>query len=207
MMRAVTVLTPLPMRLNLSAALLLGALALPGLGQSAFAAGFEPSFYLVGHKVQLNGKGTAGVQQQPGSYEAGLYLVKPSRSLNEALASPGPKRLQLQVLRELESEQLGRVISQAISANLPQGELGACLAGIARIGEAFGAKKRLKPGDQISLDGVQTQGTHISINGERVGTVEGPAFFSCVLKGYLGEQPKDPALKKALLSPVPPAKK
>lgn len=185
--------------------LLLPLLVLPGLlsAQTAKPAAFEESFYLVGHKVRLNGTGVGQVDQAEG-YKAGLYLVKPARSLFEALASPGPKRLQLQMLKDMPSNQLGMLLSQTMSNSLTGAELSGCLPGLATIGEAFGARKKLVAGDLLSLDGVMSQGTHIHINGEKVGTVPGPAFFECLLKGYLADKPKDAGLKKALLNPVAP---
>lgn len=163
-------------------------------------ASFEPTFYLVGHKVKLNGVGSGEIDQTK-SFAAGLYLVKPARSLSEAMASPGPKRLELRMLREINSQQLGKLLSNTLSSNVPRAELSACLSGLAQIGEAFGAKKRLASGDQFSLDSVMGQGTHIVINGERVGQIKGPEFFGCILKAYLGDQPVDTALRKALLTP------
>ncbi len=190
------------MRLHALAFAVLASTALPLLAQVAKPAAFEPSFYLVGHKVKLNGTGVAQVDQAEG-YKAGLYLVKPARSLDEALASPGPKRLQLQILKDMPANQLGLLLSQAMSANVGGAELSACMPGLATIGEAFGARKKLVAGDLISLDGVMGQGAHIFVNGEKLGTVPGPAFFECLLKGYLGPKPKDVDLKKSLLNPQP----
>jgi Chalcone isomerase-like len=179
-------------------------LALPGLlcAQPSKPA-FEDSFYLVGHKVKLNGTGMGQVEQVEG-YKAGLYLVKPARSLFEALSSPGPKRLQFQIMREMPSNQLGLLLSQTLSNSLTGAELSGCMPGLATIGEAFGARKKLAMGDLLALDGVMSQGTHIFINGEKIGTIAGPAFFECLLKGYLGDKPKDPGLKKSLLNPPSP---
>lgn len=182
--------------------LLLSLLVLSGQSSAQASAAFEPSFYLVGHKVRLNGTGNGRLEQNE-AYKAGLYLAKPARSLDEALASPGPKRLQIQVLKELPSNQLGLLLSQTMNANLTGADLSGCLPGLASIGEAFGAKKKLAAGDLINLDGVMSQGTQITINGEKVGSTKGPAFFECVLKGYLGPKAQDPALKKALLNPQP----
>lgn len=163
---------------------------------------FDTSFYLMGHKVNLNGV-AAGQVEQARAYTAALYLVKPARTVGEALASPGPKRLQLQLQREISSQQLGSLLSRTLQANLPPTELSVCLPGLAQIGELMSAKKRLNPGDQLLFDGVMSQGTHITINGERVGLIKGAAFFDCLLKGYLGPQAVDPGLRQGLLSPRP----
>ncbi len=166
------------------------------------AVNFVPSFFLVGHKVKLNGLPAAGSDQSQ-TYAAGLYVVKASRNLAEAVASPGPKRLQMQMLREAESQLLGKLISQAFTAGVPRNEIAPCFAGLAKLGQAFSTKRKLAAGDQVSLDWVQTQGTHILINNERVGLIEGPAFFNCVLSAYVGPQSPDAKLRAALLNPQP----
>jgi len=189
-----------------SCRLLLLALLLPTvLHAQSPADGFEPSFYLVGHKVKLNGTGTGKVGADK-SFTAGLYLVKPARTLQEAQDSPGPKSLRLQMQQDIDSQQLGTLLSQVLNSNVPRTELYDCLPGLAQIGEAFGAKKRLAAGDRFSLDSVMHQGTQINVNGQQLGMIKGPAFFNCILKGYLGDKPSDAALKKALLNPPPPGK-
>jgi Chalcone isomerase-like len=196
-------MSPLARSLSLLAlALPLVLQAQPAAPATAGAVAYESSFFLVGHKVKLNGLPAAGADQTQ-TFAAGLYLVKPSRSLADAMASPGPKRLQMQMLREVESQQLGKMISQSFTAGVPRTELAPCLSGLAQLGQAFGAKKKLVSGDQVSLDWVQTQGTHILINNQRVGLVEGPAFFNCVLSAFVGTQGPDAKLRAALLNPQP----
>lgn len=163
---------------------------------------FDKSFYLVGHKVWLNGAGSGSLGDAK-PFVAGLYLVKPARELGEAQASPGPKRLQLTLRQDLDSKQLGNLFSQTLRANMPATELAACLPGLAKLGEMLGGRKKLAAGDQLSLDGVMAMGTHVSINGQRVLQIDGPVFFDCVLKGFLGPQPADAPLRTALLKSLP----
>lgn len=165
-------------------------------------AAFEKSFYLVGHKVWLNGAGSGSLGEAK-PFVAGLYLVKPARELSEAQASPGPKRLHITLRQDLDSKQLGNLLSQTLRANMAATELAGCLPGLARLGEMLGGRKKLLAGDQLSLDGIMAQGTHVSINGQRQIVIEGPVFFECVLKGFLGPQPADAALRTALLKTLP----
>ena len=165
-------------------------------------ANFERAFYLAGHKVFLNGAGL-GSQGDAKPYAAGLYLSRPARQLGEAQAAPGPKRLQIVLKQEMDSKQLGNLLSQALRSNLTGAELAGCLTGLAQLGQMLGAKKKLAAGDQLSLDSVMGQGTHVSVNGQRQILIEGPLFFDCVLKGYLGAQPSDTALRQSLLAAMP----
>lgn len=195
------------MRVRLLCLLLSTLLA--GLGARASAqpmqvegAAFDRSFYLVGHKVWLNGAGPGSLGSDK-PFVAALYLTKPARQLGEAQGAPGPKRLQLTLKQEMDSRALGNLLSQTFRANLPATEMAACLPGLAKLGEMLGAKKKLAVGDRLSLDGVMGQGTHVAVNGERQLLIEGPVFFDCVLKGFLGPQPADAPLRSALLSALP----
>lgn len=71
----------------------------------------------------------------------------------------------------------------------------------------LGAKKQLAAGDQLSLDSVTPGARSVSVNGRRQILIEGPLFFDCVLKGYLGAQPSDTALRQSLLAAMPPERR
>lgn len=163
---------------------------------------FERSFYLVGHKVWLNGAGVGRLGEAT-PYVAGLYLVKPARQLADAQASPGPKRLQIDVRQALDSRQLGSLLSQTLEANIPGSELAACLPGLAQLGQVLGVKKKLAVGDRLMLDSVMSQGTQVLVNGEQAALISGPVFFDCLLKGFLGSKPADAPLRNALLKALP----
>ena len=54
-------------------------------------------------------------------------------------------------------------------------------------------------GDVIRLDYLPDSGTHVRINGEWRGTVEGNDFFRALLSIWLGEKPVTKALRKGML--------
>ena len=72
-----------------------------------------------------------------------------------------------------------------------------------RLSEVLNTKKRLSAGESFALDSVPGQGTFIRINGERVSTIEGTAFFGCLMSAYLGAKPVDAGLKRTLLGGKP----
>jgi hypothetical protein len=63
----------------------------------------------------------------------------------------------------------------------------------------FNAVKTAKPGDVILLDYVPGSGTRVVVNGEAKGTVAGEEFNRALLRIWLGDQPADASLKKAML--------
>ena len=57
----------------------------------------------------------------------------------------------------------------------------------------------VKKGDVINLNFIPTTGTKVIINNKNVGIVEGDMFFTALLKIWLGDEPADSGLKKAML--------
>jgi hypothetical protein len=66
-----------------------------------------------GQTLQLNG---AGIRYKAifKVYTAGLYLEKPAASLQEIAALPGPKRVSVTMLREIDSAELGKLFARGI---------------------------------------------------------------------------------------------
>ena len=61
-----------------------------------------------------------------------------------------------------------------------------------------GEGKEVKEGDVILLD-YTAAGTQVSLNGKALGVVEGAAFNQALLRVWLGGNPVDASLKKAML--------
>ena len=78
---------------------------------------YDESIELRGTKLQLNG---AGVRYRGPFkvYTAGMYLSRKAQTPEEALATPGPKRISITMLREIDSNELGKLFSRAIEDNM-----------------------------------------------------------------------------------------
>mgnify|MGYP003395697742 CR=1 FL=1 len=63
----------------------------------------------------------------------------------------------------------------------------------------FNAVKAVKTGDTILLDFAPGTGTRVTVNGESRGVIPGEEFSRALLRVWLGDQPADAALKKAML--------
>ncbi len=190
------------MKPALAALTLAIALIAPGVqAQQAAGAKFEADAIVVGHRLPLNGSGTAS-DATGALFLGGLYVSRRSPTLNDVMGAPGPKRLEMRLLRDISGKDMGAVFSQAMGT-LEQRELSGCLPGLLRIAEVLNAKKRLSAGESFALDSVPGQGTFIRINGERVSTIEGGAFFGCLMSAYLGPKPADAGLKRTLLGGKP----
>ena len=67
-------------------------------------------------------------------------------------------------------------------------------------GAAFKQVGEAKKGDLIQLDFAPDVGTRVVVNGQQRGTaMAGDAFFSALLRVWLGDKPADGALKKSML--------
>lgn len=177
----------------------LGLLALGVQAREIEGVKYEESVDLAGSKLQLNGAGTR-YKAVFKVYTAGLYLGKKVATTADAVATPGPKRLTLTFVREIGSEELGRLFIRGVKSNTPNEEYTRIVGSVMRMSQVFYEARKMKVGDVINMDWVPGKGTSITIRGVPVGEpfVE-PEFYGALLRIWLGEDPADWQLKDALL--------
>lgn len=160
---------------------------------------FEESADVRGAKVQLNGAGTR-YKAIFKVYVAGLYLPKKAGSTEEVLAMQGPKRLNITMLREIDSGELGKLFSRGMEDNMEKGAFSKLIPGVLRMSQIFSDHKKLVPGDTFSLEWVPGTGTVLTVKGATQGEpFKEPEFFNALLRIWLGPNPADWKLKEALL--------
>lgn len=192
----------------LAAALPLSA-ALPAAAQTTDLAGvkYEPAATVGGSKLVLNG---AGIRYKAifKVYTAGLYLGAKAPSTDAVLAAPGPKRMHIVMLRDIDANELGKLFTRGMEDNAPREEFSKSIAGTLRLSDLFSAKKKLLAGENFSVDFVPGQGTNVLINGKPQfeQPIKEPEFFSALMKIWLGKNPADAMLKEALLGKAPSAR-
>jgi hypothetical protein len=133
-------------------------------------------------------------------YVAALYLQDKATTPAEAQAMPGPKRIRITMLRDIEAGELGRLFVRGVEDNMERSELKQLVPGLLRMGQIFADQKKLLAGDTFVIDWLPGRGTLITVKGQPQGEpfVE-PEFFHALLGIWLGAQPADRALKEALL--------
>jgi hypothetical protein len=160
---------------------------------------FEDSADVRGSKVQLNGAGTR-YKAIFKVYVAGLYLPKKAASTEEVLAMPGPKRLNITMLREIDSSEFGKMFSRGMEDNMERTAFSKLIPGVLRMSQIFSDHKKLAVGDSLSLEWVPGTGTLLTVKGVPQGEpFKEPEFFSALLRIWLGPNPADWKLKEALL--------
>lgn len=175
--------------------------------QSVEVAGvkYPASITVAGSTLQLNG---AGIRYKfvIKVYTAGLYLGTKAATPEAVLAEPGPKRMHVVMLREIDANELGRLFTRGMQDNAPREEFSKSIPGTLRMADIFSARKKLLPGDSFSVDWVPGVGTTVLVNGKPQGEpVKEPEFFNALLRIWLGPSPADRLLKDALLGHAAPA--
>ena len=133
-------------------------------------------------------------------YVAGLYLTKKAATAQEAYAAPGPKRLSITLLRDIDSDTLNKSLTEAFENNTPPDEIARFTPGVIRIRQALTDQKILRAGDNFTIDGIPDTGTILSIKGVAQGEpMKGADLFNALIRGWLGPKPADLKLKDALL--------
>ncbi|WP_245638167.1 chalcone isomerase family protein [Hydrogenophaga taeniospiralis] len=159
----------------------------------------EDRVSLAGSSLQLNG---AGVRYKAvfKVYTAGLYLGQKASTPDEVLAAPGPKRMTITMLREIDSAELGKLFSRGMSDNMERSAFSKLIPGVMRMSQVFSDHKKLKEGETFVLDWIPGTGTVLTIKGQIEGEpFKEPEFFNALLRIWLGPKPVDWQLKDALL--------
>jgi hypothetical protein len=160
---------------------------------------FEPTVTVGGQPLVLNG---AGLRTRVffKVYAAGLYVPQKSSDAATLLAQSGPRRVAIRMLRDVDAGTFSDALIEGLKANHTEAQLAGLKPQIDRLQAAFKSIGEAKKGDQIQLDWVPDTGTRLVVNGQPRGEpIAGDAFFTALLRIWLGDKPADAALKKAML--------
>ena len=159
---------------------------------------YDNTVQLANAKLQLNG---AGIRYKfIKVYTAGLYLTGKASTLEAVLASPGPRRMHIVMLREINADELGRLFTKGMEQNASREEFSKVIPGVIKMGEIFSGRRKLAAGDWFAIDYVPNVGSTIVVNGKAAADpIKEPEFFNALMKIWLGKSPADAQLKEALL--------
>ncbi len=175
----------MPILLTLLAALPLHAATLEGVT-------LPDSATIGGQPVVLNGIGLRE-KYMIDVYVAGLYLPTKTTSAEQAISQDVPKRIVMQMVRDLSQEQLADSIREAAAKQSLSAE---AKGGIDQLS---GWMTAVSAGQQVILDYVPGQGTTLTIAGSAKGTAAGSATMQAIWRIYLGDPPVTADLKEGLL--------
>jgi len=160
---------------------------------------FEDTTKVAGKELILNGAGmrTKFVVKV---YAAGLYVPEKKKTTADILKQDGPRRITLQMARDVSSEDFGKAFMEGLNDNVDRTEKQKIVAQIGKFGEMFAGVNGLKKGDVLHIDWIPGSGTVCELNGKKlVENVPDIAFYNALLRIWLGDKPVDRSLKPALL--------
>jgi long-chain acyl-CoA synthetase len=149
-----------------------------------------------GQELVLNG---AGIRMRVmfKVYVGSLYVPAKATDLASVLAK-GPRRIQMNLLRNLTPDQLVEALNDGLKENNTEAEMTAVKAQQDQMTSIMKAFGDVKEGNVVTLDFVDGA-TVIGFNGAARGTIPGEPFNKALSRIWLGDKPIQADLKKAML--------
>ena len=158
----------------------------------------EDNITIYNNTLILNGAGVASVGKNK-MYVVQIYAKQKFATLDAMMAAPGPKRLVLTALREVDTAP----IVKNFNRNLEDGNranMAALVPGMVGFGDLFKVKRTLAPGEVMTLDWIPIYGFTIYIGGKLQGAAyRHPELYKAAVSVWMGESNLDPKVKDALL--------
>lgn len=170
-----------------------GLLCLPVLAQ---ANNFPQQQHFAGHDLQLNGQGTRS-KLFFNLYNAGLYLSQTSQDAPAILIANQPQALRLEITSgQINSENMEEAVRKGFQQSAGD-TIDALQSRINQLIAVF--KQPIKAGDIYDFV-YRPQNLIILKNGQQAAAIPGLDFKQAFLGIWLGDQPTQNSLKKALLN-------
>lgn len=150
--------------------------------------------------VELVANG-AGVRSKFGKrYVAVLYVGAKSSDAATILASKGPKRVVLNLLKDGDGKTFAKAFVGGMEDNSSDAEMAALKDRVKTFSDIMISIGEAKEGSKVMVEWIPEKGTLVSVNGTPKGKeIPGEDFFKAILKIWLGEDPVQKDLKAALL--------
>lgn len=133
-------------------------------------------------------------------YVAGLYLPEKKAAAADAIAAPGPKRVSMTLMRDLKAEDLVKALNEGMEKNNSPADMAKLKSQVGELTQIMSSLGEARKGDVIALDFLPETGTRVSVNGEARGKpIAGADFYRALLRVWLGDNPVEDSLKKAML--------
>jgi hypothetical protein len=133
-------------------------------------------------------------------YIAAMYFEQKASTPEQVYATPGARRIELTMLRDIDSSELGRLFMRSMQDNTQPADMLKIMTALPKMGQIFAEQKGLATGESVTLDWIPGTGTVISTRKGVIGTPStDPEFYRALLSIWLGHAPADWMLKDALL--------
>lgn len=132
-------------------------------------------------------------------YRVDLYLPQRLSDVRLVLDDELPRRVQITLLREISAERDVEFLMGGLKDNNSVEELAAIQAPVEQFLNLIRRMGKVPKGHVVLLDYQPSAGTRVWLNNRLLGVVPGAAFNRSLLKIWLGENPIEKQLKRALL--------
>jgi hypothetical protein len=160
---------------------------------------FQSTAQVGGQVLQLNG---AGLRTRAffKVYAAGLYVPQKAHSAAALLAQTGPRLVAMTMLRDVDADTMFDALSKGLKANHTEQQLAGFASQIGMLQADLRAMGEAREGNVIRFEFTPEAGTRLVVDGQQKGSaIPGDAFFSAILRNWIGDEPVDADLKKALV--------
>lgn len=154
-----------------------------------------------GRDLVLNGAGLRRIFYM-NLYVAALYLPERLHDTRDILNRDIPRSFQLTLLRDISTQQNLDVLKDGLVANNSPEEIEAIQQEVDNFLGYIRGLREVPAGTAIQLNYMPGIGTRVSVNGRFLGTIPGEAFNRAMLRIWLGNDPAEGNLKRALLGAI-----
>jgi chalcone isomerase-like protein len=130
-------------------------------------------------------------------YVGSLYVPAKATTI-DAVLTKAPRRIQLNLLRDLSGDQLSDAVNDGIKEANSPAEVDAVKAQTDQFIALLKGASPFKEGNVITFDYVDGA-TKIAVNGAAKGSVQGEAFNRALTRIWVGDKPVQADLRKAML--------
>lgn len=131
-------------------------------------------------------------------YVAALYVPHATRTAATLLDSPGPCRLHMHLLRNVDADTLVASLNEGLAANSAAAELAAIRSAAIRFATLLREGGELRVSETLIL-AFAAGGVSLSRTGKPLGNIADARFARALLRVWLGDAPAVADLKNALL--------
>ena len=149
-----------------------------------------------GQELVLNGAGIR-TKLMFKVYVGSLYVPAKASSA-AAVYAKAPRRVQLDMLRDVSADQMLEALVDGIKDGNPPADVAAVKAQSDQLASILKGIGQLKEGNVLTFDFVDGA-TRVGLNGADKGSIPGEAFNKALLNAWLGDKPVQADLKKAML--------
>lgn len=130
---------------------------------------------------------------------AALYSDNLTTDAQEMLSSSGERRMEIRVTADsLSARSVNSMWIEGMAINNPASSLEAQAENLARLNNMV--RKRLRAGDVLAFAASPGNGTTVTLNGVKLGSIRSDDFFPMLLRTWIGSIPLSSEFKDALLA-------